>query len=98
MGETCGAVTGAFMVLGLRHCGADCDTTSGRKKVYAVVREFVSRFERRNGSVMCKDLLGCDISTLQGMQAAEGQNLFETKCPKLVQQAAEVLEEMLRDY
>jgi len=96
MGETCGAVTGAFMVLGLRHCGADCETSPGRSEVYAAVTEFASRFERRNGSVMCRDLLGCDIGTPEGMQAAREQGLFQTKCPEIVQEAAEILEGMLR--
>ena len=96
MGETCGAVTGAFMVLGLRNCGADCETPLGRKGVYAAVREFVSRFERRTGSVICRDLLGHDISTSAGMQAAKEHSLFDTKCPKLVQDAAEILEGMLQ--
>ena len=67
MGETCGAATGAIMVLGLRHCGADCETRPGRNRVYAAVREFVCRFERRTGSVICRDLLGHDISTSEGL-------------------------------
>ncbi len=96
MAGTCGAVTGAFMVLGLRHCGPRCETGPGREKVYAAVREFVSRFERRNGSVICRDLLGHDISTSAGMQAAKEHSLFDTKCPKLVQDAAEILEGMLQ--
>ena len=33
MGETCGAVTGAFMVLGLRHCKGGCEAPGGRKAV-----------------------------------------------------------------
>ena len=97
MGETCGAVTGAFMVLGLRHCKGGAEASTDRSQVYAAVREFVSRFEERNGSVVCKDLLGCDISTPDGMAAAKKQGLFETKCPKMVEGAAEILEEMLRD-
>ena len=97
MGETCGAVTAAFMVLGLRHCGPDCETGSGRNRVYAAVREFASRFEARAGSVICRDLLGHDVSTAEGMRAAKEEGLFETKCPKFVQEAAEVLEAMLQD-
>ena len=95
MAETCGAVTGAMMVLGLRHCEGDCTTGSDRATTYAAVREFISRFKMRNGSVTCKGLLGCDISTTEGAEAAREQDLYKTTCPKLVEDAAVILEEML---
>ena len=94
LGETCGAVTGAVMVLGLRHCSTDCDTPAGRREVYARVLDFAERFKTRNGSVLCRDLLGCDISTAEGMKQAQEQCLFKTTCVKMVEDAAEILEEM----
>jgi C_GCAxxG_C_C family probable redox protein len=97
MGETCGAVTGAIMVLGLRHGGADCEAARGRKKVYAAVKEFVSRFEKRAGSVICRDLLGQDAIASGGTRAPQGRAQFKTRCPKAVLDAAEILEEMLQD-
>ena len=48
MAETCGAVTGSFMVLGLHICGDDCNTASGRQNIYSLVREFTARFEKIN--------------------------------------------------
>jgi C_GCAxxG_C_C family probable redox protein len=95
LAQTCGAVTGAFMVLGLKHAGPDCDQRDGRENVYAAIREFAARFQGRNHTVVCKDLLGCDISTPEGAQRATQEGLFRTICPKLVQDAAEILEEML---
>jgi C_GCAxxG_C_C family probable redox protein len=94
MGETCGAVTGALMVLGLRHASADCTTRADRSEVYARVLDFLERFRKRNGSAVCRELLGCDISTPEGMKQAEEKNLFQTTCVKLVQDAAEILEAM----
>lgn len=94
MGETCGAVTGAFMVLGLRHGGADSATGAGRAEVYAKVLDFAHRFTARNGALACRDLLGCDVSTAEGMTQAREQNLFQTTCVKMVRDAAEILEEM----
>ena len=94
LAETCGAVTGALMVLGLRHASADCTTPAGRKEVYQRVVEFTDRFKVRNGSVVCRELLECDISTPEGLRQAEQQGLFKTTCTKMVEQAAEILEEM----
>ena len=95
LAQTCGAVTGAFMVLGLKHAGPTCDQRDGRENVYVAIREFAARFEQRSNTVVCKELLGCDISTPEGASQATTQGLFRTICPKLVQDAAEILEEML---
>ena len=94
MGDTCGAVTAALMVLGLRHAGDDCHTAAGRVDTYARVVDFAKRFRNRNGSIVCRDLLGCDISTPDGMRQAQEKNLFKTTCVKMVEDAAGILEEM----
>jgi len=93
-GGTCGAVTGAFMVLGLRHCSAECSTSAGRRAVYDAVAELASRFRERNRTTLCSELLGCDMSTPEGTKQARERGLFRTVCPKLVQDAAEILEQM----
>jgi C_GCAxxG_C_C family probable redox protein len=93
MAETCGAVTGAIMVLGLRHGTATTDRES-KERTYQQVAEFVRRFKARNGTVICRELLGCDLSTPEGLQRAYDENLFTTLCPKFVQDAVEVLEVM----
>ncbi len=95
LAQTCGAVTGAFMVLGLQYAGPECDQRDGRADVYAALREFTVKFQQRNHTVVCKELLGCDISTPEGIQRATREDLFRTICPKLVQDAAEILEELL---
>jgi C_GCAxxG_C_C family probable redox protein len=95
MAETCGAVTGAFMVLGLRHGTEACVAQRGRGAVYAAVQDFTTRFQARNGTVVCRDLLGCDVATPEGLEAAKKQGLFKTKCLKMVRDAAEILETML---
>jgi C_GCAxxG_C_C family probable redox protein len=94
MGDTCGAVTGAFMVLGLRHAAENCETAAGRSDIYARVLDFAKKFQELNGSIVCRDLLGCDISTPDGMRQAQERNLFKTTCVKMVEDAARVLEEM----
>jgi C_GCAxxG_C_C family probable redox protein len=95
LAQTCGAVTGAFMVLGLKHAQSHCDQRNGRENVYAAIREFAARFQQRNHTVVCKELLGCDISTPQGIEQARKEGLFRSICPRLVQDAAEILEETL---
>lgn len=92
MGETCGAVTGAFIVIGLKSIDRN---KKERDKTYQLVREFARRFKLRNKSIMCKKLLGCDIHTPHGISLAQKKGLFITLCPKFVQDAAEIIEEIL---
>jgi C_GCAxxG_C_C family probable redox protein len=93
--ETCGAVSGAIMVLGLFRATAESTTAERREPVYQSVKQFISEFERRNGTLVCRDLLCCDIRTAEGIQTAKNRNLFKTICPRMVQDAAEILESIL---
>ena len=95
MAETCGAVTGAFMVLGLAHATSECNVVKGRRPVYEAVAKFRGIFEQRNGTLVCRDLLGCDPCTAEGARFAKEHGLFKTVCLKMVRDAAEILDRML---
>lgn len=94
-GETCGAVTGAYMVLGLKYGGKKAEDTEAKKRTYALVREFSTKFRSVNGSLLCRDLLGCDIGTEEGRRRAREKNLFSTLCPKIVMDSVGILEQLL---
>jgi C_GCAxxG_C_C family probable redox protein len=95
MGETCGAVTGAFMIIGLKYGKTRADDEQSKEKAYAIVQEFVKKFKARNGSILCRELLGCDLNTPEGKKLIEEKHLTTTLCPKYVQDAAEIIEEIL---
>jgi C_GCAxxG_C_C family probable redox protein len=95
MGETCGAVTGSFMVIGLKHGRTHADDDPAKEKTYELVREFVQRFRSKHGSVICKELLGYDLSKEDEVEEAQEKGLFEELCPQLVQSAAEILEDLI---
>ncbi len=95
MGQTCGAVSGALMVLGLEHSQTQAGDKQAKEEMYALAREFIKRFEARNGSILCRELLGDDISTPEGMRAIREKGLFTSQCPKLVRDAVEIVEQLL---
>ena len=95
MAGTCGAMSGAILVLGLLQGTADAADKAGKEHTYQLVRDFAARFQARNGSSTCRELLGCDISTPAGLDAAKDKGAFRTICPKLVRDAAGILEELL---
>jgi len=92
---TCGAVTGAFMALGMRHGMTEPEQKDIKEKNYAMVREFAARFAKKNGSTLCRELLGCDIGTPDGMAEAKAKDLFAVRCMKFVGDAVEIAEEMM---
>ncbi len=93
LASTCGAVTGAFMVLGLRYGSVAADRQA-KEATYASIRDFTDRFKARNGSLVCRELLDCDISTPDGLKRAMESDAFANICPKFVRDACEILEEM----
>ena len=93
MADTCGAVTGAFMVLGLKF-GQGLPDREAKERIYARIKDFAERFNERNGSLVCRNLLDCDISTPEGQRRAREMELFTKTCPKFVRDVCEILEEM----
>jgi C_GCAxxG_C_C family probable redox protein len=94
-GHTCGAVTGAIMVIGLNQGSTSPQEKQKRDDTYQTVKDFMARFEAECGSTVCKELLGCDISSSSGYARARREDLFNTQCPGYVGSAMEILEEIL---
>lgn len=94
-GRTCGAVSGAYMVIGLKHGMGIKDDIKLKEKTYQLIQEFSRRFTDIHGSVICRKLLGCDISTTEGKQFFSQNELFDKKCLQYVKNAAEILEDIL---
>lgn len=86
--EVCGACTGALMVLGLKY--GDNKTKSNE-----VCNKFLDEFKKENGSIICRDLLKCDISTEEGVKYAKDNNLFNEFCPKMVESASKIVEKII---
>jgi len=88
--EVCGAVTGAFMVLSLKHGSATANDSTSKEKVYGLIKEFTKRFEEQNKTIICRDLLGG--ADLVNGDKEKNTITVKTTCPKLVKDAVEILE------
>jgi C_GCAxxG_C_C family probable redox protein len=95
MGEICGAVTGAFMVLGLKYGRTSLKDAKSHEKTNRLVRDFTDRFKSINGSIVCRELLGCDLNTVDGQKNFVEKNLRDTLCTKYVRDAAEIVEPLI---
>ena len=61
----------------------------------AKAAQFRSRFQEKYGDVCCRVLLGYDVSTQEGMQAALDSGRIMDFCPQMAQYAIEILKEIL---
>lgn len=94
-GKTCGAVTGAYLVIGLWCARQSPDKSFQKKLAVEKVAEFNKMFEANHKSLDCKTLLNYDLSKPDEAIKAGELGLFDTICPKLVGSSAEILTEIL---
>lgn len=92
-GSTCGAVSGALMVIGLRYGTDQIGEKEAKAKTYRVAEEFIKRFKNKNGTTMCKDLIGID----PGSRGINVIKIIKSRCPKFVRDAVEIVEEIIRE-
>lgn len=88
-GLTCGAVTGALMVIGLRHGGSP----ENKAPTYVVANDFISRFSVIHGSANCTELIGYDLSDPDQLAEARARGVFAERCRRYVETAGKLLEE-----
>jgi C_GCAxxG_C_C family probable redox protein len=95
MGETCGVVNGALMLIGFKYGMTKPGDQDAKLKTYEIANEFVTKFKARHQYLKCKELLGCDISTPEGAKYAKEHNIQAELCPKFIQDAIEIMESIL---
>lgn len=96
-GDVCGACTGALMVLGLLYGETHMGDPEERNASNRFNDMMMDRFRKANGSYICNDLLGHDVSTPEGAQKAREEGLFTELCPKMVASAVDILEEIIAE-
>lgn len=96
MGRTCGAVTGAIMVIGLKYGQTDTADDASRRETHKLVKEFIDRFTALHGSIECRELIGYDLSKPAELKAARESGVFGNRCRAFVSDAARILEDILQ--
>ena len=94
-GWTCGALTGALMVMGLHAGHTTAEDTATKDALYARVQALVARFEEGHGATACRQLTGAYLLDPAERQAASDRGVFTTQCPQFVRTAAALVGEEL---
>jgi C_GCAxxG_C_C family probable redox protein len=93
LGQTCGAVTGALMLIGLKHGKFKQNDNLSKETTYDLVQTFTDKFKARNNSIVCRELLGVDLINDEKSVIAARTNIV---CPRMVHDAAEIIGELLK--
>jgi len=94
--QTCGAVTGAAMALGLKYGKGKNDSDDKKLLTYDMTVELFEEFSKLNGSTNCRSLLNdLDMRNENELSLINEQNLFHTNCRKYVADAVKITERIL---
>lgn len=92
-GSVCGALSGGVMAIGIKY-GTNEPSFKKRLRAYELANEFYKRFEKQHGSVLCRELIGYDLSNPEESDKARKEKVSEEKCVNFVRKAVEILAEI----
>ncbi len=94
--EVCGAFSGLLSVLGMLY-GYDDPAASEEKRVlYTDVQALAAQFRARNGSLICRELLGLRAGASDPTPSPRTPEYYRTRrCGDMVESAAEILEQYI---
>lgn len=90
-GEICGAVAGAVMALGLRYGRGEGEDRSKNEECYAKTEELLNRFRQEHGTIICRELIQCDLRTPEGQQRFKQHDTLRKVCVRCVDTATDLV-------
>lgn len=94
--EVCGAVSGMFMAAGLFFGYYEPTDDAQKKELYTFIQELAHRFTEKNGSIVCRELLGLNHQKDDAAPSARTAEYYKKRpCADLVADAAQLLKEAL---
>jgi C_GCAxxG_C_C family probable redox protein len=94
-GRTCGALTGAMMVVGLKHGSTKVTDLDAKKLSREKTRQLIETFEKVHGTSNCNELVGFNRSNMSGAELMAKLPHFHSICPKYLETVVSFLEEEL---
>lgn len=97
MRMTCGAACGLFMLAGLEKCALEGKDRASKAENYALVQQLATEFSKRNGSIICAELLGLKKPEGSYMPEERTQQYYAKRpCARMVEEAARIWVEHLK--
>lgn len=95
--EVCGAVSGMFMVAGMKYGYTDPKGNLSKAEHYKRIQELAEQFREKNGSIICRDLLGLSVQSESYIPEERTDEYYKKRpCAELVGDAAEIIYEFIK--
>jgi len=97
--EVCGAVSGMFMVVGLKYGYSDLSDKKSKDEHYALIQALAGKFKKETGSIVCRELLGLEKKQidLPVSESRTAEYYKKRPCAEMVVLAARILEEKFNE-
>lgn len=89
-GSVCGALTGGVIAIGFR-CGTNNPVPEEREEAYLAALSFFNRFKKECGGILCRELIGYDLTDPEEAEKARNSQVFANRCVHFVEKAVEIL-------
>lgn len=93
--ETCGAVTGAIMVLGMLKGEEVNNNDELKAAAYGAVKDLTRDFVEEYNTTKCRDLIACDLNTPEGAAKFKEDKIMENLCAGCVEKAVQIVEDLI---
>jgi C_GCAxxG_C_C family probable redox protein len=92
-GSLCGALAGGIMAVGIKY-GTNEPLLEERLEAYEMAQKLYKRFEKHHKSVLCRELIGYDLSDPKDLEKAREAKVFNEKCHNFIRKTVETLIEL----
>ena len=97
--EVCGAVNGMFMAAGVLYGYTDPKSNTEKMEHYKRIQELAEAFKERNGSIVCRDILGKIAEDKSFIPSERTAEYYKSRpCAKMVEDAVEILEAYIEKH
>ena len=94
--EVCGAVSGMFMVAGMLYGNYAPKDQEGKTEHYKRVQFLAAEYEKRNGSIVCRELLGLPKGKDSYIPEKRTDDYYKKRpCVQLVGMSAAIMEKYI---
>lgn len=97
--EVCGTVSGMFLAAGILYGYTEPKDYEGKKEHYARIQELAHTFKEKNGSIICRELLGLKDASLSPVPEKRTDEYYKKRpCMELAGYAAGILSEYMKTH
>lgn len=96
--EVCGAVSGMFMVAGVKYGYSSPDAASEKSDHYKRIQQLAENFKGKNGSIVCRELLNLRTHKDEPKPEPRTKEYYKSRpCAELVAEAADIIDEYIKN-